>query len=106
MADRDRDDKPRKEGEGVPVDEQLEREAERRAPFTQQLGRIVMLVAALVFAAFALANAQSVDFSWIFGKTEVGSDGGGVPLILLLVAAFALGATVGLIAGIRRRRRP
>lgn len=73
---------------------------ETRAPLTQQLGRVVVLVALLLFVVFALDNAQHVDFSWIVGGTEVRSAAGertegGVRLIVLLVGAFAIGAAVG-----------
>lgn len=69
-------------------------------PVTQQVGRIAMLVAGGVFALFALFNAHYVDFNWLFGKTVVettsaGRTGGGVPLIILLLAAFGLGSVVG-----------
>jgi hypothetical protein len=69
-------------------------------PVTQQLGRIAMIVAGGIFALFAIFNAQHVDFSWVFASTEVVTVdkervAGGVPLILLLVVAFALGAVVG-----------
>lgn len=69
-------------------------------PITQQLGRVFVVVLAVLFGVFAVSNAQYVDFSWVFGATEVvrGADGerlrGGVPLIVLLVASFALGALV------------
>ncbi len=80
-----------------------------RRPITQQVGRVAMTVAAAVFALFAVFNAQYVDFSWVFGSTEVVSAGGervsgGVPLIILLIGAFILGAIVGLgMAALRRR---
>ena len=73
-------------------------------PLTQQLGRIVVVVLAILFGVFAVANAQYVDFSWVFGETAVieGADGdrlrGGVPLIVLLVASFVLGALVSGVA--------
>lgn len=69
-------------------------------PLTQQLGRIVVVVLAILFGVFAVANAQYVDFSWVFGGTTVveAADGdrlrGGIPLIVLLVASFVLGALV------------
>ncbi len=80
-----------------------------RTPFSQQVGRIAMVVAGAVFTLFALFNAQYVDFSWVFGSSEVVTAGGervtgGVPLIVLLIAAFVLGAIVG--AGAVARRRP
>ncbi|MFP4148057.1 MAG: hypothetical protein ACLFUG_04935 [Nitriliruptoraceae bacterium] len=85
-------------------------------PFTQQLGRLTIVVLAVLFGVFAVANSQRVDFSWVFGETLVREDAageatGGVPLILLLVAAFAIGAVVTLLTelfvsrGRRARRR-
>lgn len=74
-------------------------EVKRPTPFTQQLGRITIIVLAVLFAVFALANSQPVDFSWVFGETiaREGADGevtGGVPLILLLVGGFIAGALI------------
>ena len=84
-------------------------------PFTQQLGRITIVVLAVLFGVFALANSQRVDFSWIFGETTVqegptGEVTGGVPLILLLVGAFAAGAVIAIltelyVARARRARK-
>lgn len=69
-------------------------------PITQQIGRLVLVVLLALFAVFAAVNAQPVDFSWVFGETRVTetADGtaGGVPLILLLLASFALGAVIAL----------
>jgi len=62
---------------------------ERRTPLTQQLGRVVVLVLLVGFAVFAVANSHPVDFSWILGRTSE------VPLIVLLLVAFAIGALVG-----------
>lgn len=79
-------------------------------PFTQQLGRVSLVVLAVLFVIFALANAQPVDFSWVFGETEVLRDSrgrpirGGVPLILLLIASFVLGALVTALAIFQVRR--
>ena len=65
-------------------------------PITQQLGRVVILLLAVLFGVFAVDNSQSVDFAWVFGESQVTSDGtGGVPLIVLLVAAAAIGAALG-----------
>lgn len=92
-------------------DEPARRDAEpRRAPLTQQIGRITLVVVAVLFAIFALGNAQHVDFSWIFGSTEVVLQGGervrgGVRLIILLVIAFAAGGLVGALAARPRRHR-
>jgi|GEM_PF-2382162 len=69
-------------------------------PFTQQLGRVTIIVLAVLFGVFAVANSQPVDFSWVFGETTVRPDPdgagtiGGVPLILLLLGAFVVGALV------------
>ena len=69
------------------------------------------IAAVALFTAFALANRQYVSFGWLFGATEVqevGGDrvGGGVPLIVLLAGAFALGAIVGGVwATLRSRSR-
>ena len=69
-------------------------------PLTQQLGRVAIVVIAVLFGVFAVANSQAVDFSWIFGETQVlpdpqGGEMGGVPLILLLVAALVMGLALG-----------
>ncbi len=70
-------------------------------PFTQHLGRFFIVVLAVLFGIFAVANSQPVDFSWVFGETEVRDDPtgpgeiGGVPLIVLLLVTFALGALIG-----------
>jgi uncharacterized integral membrane protein len=69
-------------------------------PLSQVVGRIVLGIVAVLFVIFSLFNLQRVDFSWIFGSTQVitrGGEyvGGGVPLIVLLLGSFALGASVG-----------
>lgn len=84
-----------------------------RTPVTQQIGRVVVLLLLVVFGVFAATNAQPVDFSWVFGGTEVvegpgEATEGGVPLIVLLLASFVVGGLVG--AGLvwqsgRNRRR-
>jgi uncharacterized integral membrane protein len=84
-------------------------------PFTQQLGRVTIVVLAALFGVFAVANSQRVDFSWVFGETIAreaanGEVTGGVPLILLLLAAFAIGSVVTLLVELfvsrgRRARR-
>lgn len=81
----------------------------RRTPFTQQLGRIVVIAIAVLFGIFAVFNAHPVTFNWVFGETEVVESGGehlrgGVPLIVLLVTSFALGAIVGRLSTWRRDR--
>lgn len=77
-------------------------------PLTQQIGRITVFVLAALFLVFALVNLQPVTFSWIFGEstavtTPTGETTGGVPLILLLVTSFLMGAVVG--AGLTWRRQ-
>jgi uncharacterized integral membrane protein len=69
-------------------------------PLTQQLGRIVLVALLVLVVVFGLVNSQPVDFSWVFGTTEVVEVGGervsgGVPLIVLLFGAFAVGALIG-----------
>lgn len=87
-------------------------EVERpRTPVTQQIGRIVVLLLLVVFIVFAISNSQPVDFSWVFGETEAVEDAagevsGGVPLIVLLLSAFVIGALTGaMLVRISRRRR-
>lgn len=82
----------------------------RPTPFTQQLGRLFVIVIAVLFGIFAVVNAQFVEFNWVFGGTEVNElngerVGGGVPLIVLLVASFVLGALAGWFATWWRGRR-
>jgi uncharacterized integral membrane protein len=83
---------------------------ESRTPMTQQIGRVVVVLLLVVFGVFAATNAQPVDFSWVFGSTEV-VDGpgeateGGVPLIVLLLASFAVGALAGAALVWQSRRR-
>lgn len=73
--------------------------------------RTVLAVVAVLAVAFGIANRHSVEFSWVFGRSEIrvlpgGNEfSGGVPLILLLLAAFALGALAGLAAMLLYRRR-
>jgi uncharacterized integral membrane protein len=78
-------------------------------PVTQHVGRIALVVVAVLFVVFAVTNAQHVDFSWVFGETEVVEQGGervsgGVPLIVLLVVAFAAGALVATLLSWQRAR--
>ena len=81
-----------------------------KTPLSQQLGRVLLGVVIVLFGVFAVANAQPVDFSWVFGEALVEIDetgervGGGVPLIALLVSAFVLGLVVGLLAAWQRGR--
>jgi uncharacterized integral membrane protein len=78
-------------------------------PVTQQVGRIAIVVIAVIFLVFAFANAQHVDFSWLVGETQVvrqGGErvGGGVPLIVLLIVAFLAGAAVATLVAWQRAR--
>ena len=91
-------------------------EVEPPVPFTQQLGRVTIVVLAVLFGVFAVANSQRVDFSWVVGETTVregptGELTGGVPLILLLLGAFVAGAVIAIltelyVARARRSRKP
>lgn len=86
-------------GQGSDATPAIGPDAKPPTPFTQQLGRITIVVLAALFAVFAIANSQRVDFSWVFGETIAreaadGSVTGGVPLILLLVGAFIAGALI------------
>lgn len=83
-------------------------------PFTQQLGRVVLVLLVVAFGVFAASNSQHVDFSWLVGETTVTYDAGGervaggVPLIVLLTASLALGILVGALLswqGARAKRR-
>ena len=72
--------------------------------------QFALVAAGVVMAVFAFANLQPVSFSWLVGQTEVvrtdsGDVTGGVPLIVLLLAAFVLGAIVGRLLGWRASRR-
>lgn len=108
----DATDESQRAGTTPPAEPERRTEAERRerTPFTQQVGRVIVIVAAALFGIFAFTNLQPVEFDWIFGSSEVtvGPDGeatGGVPLIILLLASFALGAIVGVFGMIWQRRR-
>lgn len=80
-------------------------------PITQQIGRVVVVLLAVGFGVFAVANAQHVAFSWLFGETQVMVDAsgerlsGGVPLIVLLVASLAIGVVVGMTIAWQRARQ-
>jgi uncharacterized integral membrane protein len=90
---------PAADGRGSPEPRAGDGSPVRTTPLTQHLGRIVLVLLAVVFGVFAVANSQRVDFSWLVGETQVveTTDGasGGVPLIVLMVASFALGALLG-----------
>lgn len=79
-------------------------------PLTQKLGRVLVGVLVVLFGVFAVANAQPVDFSWLFGETHVEIDptgervSGGVPLIVLLGAAFVIGLLLGLVVAWQSQR--
>lgn len=114
MADRDRRERAAADERGDPDADSPPAEPDSASapptPVTQQVGRVTIIVLAVLFGVFALDNAQFVDFSWIFGESQVVESGGqrvggGVPLILLLLASFVLGAAVGGLLGWRRRRR-
>jgi uncharacterized integral membrane protein len=71
-----------------------------RTSTSARVGRIAVLFVAVLFGVFALVNSQPVDFSWIFGETTVepgatGETTGGIPLIVLLLVSFILGAALG-----------
>jgi uncharacterized integral membrane protein len=76
-------------------------EGKGRTPTGTRVAQVVVLAIAALFAVFALVNSQPVDFSWVFGETRVTRDAagevssGGVPLIVLLLVAFILGAGLG-----------
>lgn len=98
-------------GAGTASETDAER-AERtdETPLTQQVGRIALAVVAVLFGIFAVANSQYVEFSWLFGETQVVERAGervsgGVPLIVLLLASFVIGALVGWFATWRAGRR-
>lgn len=81
-----------------------------RTPLTQQLGRVVVVLLAVLFGVFAVANSHYVTFSWVFGRTEVLTDAGGerraggVPLIVLLLASFVIGVLLGAFVTWQARR--
>lgn len=86
------------------------RERARSLATTRQgVVRGLAIVVIIVFALFAIANGQPVDFSWLVGETVVREtpEGttGGVPLIVLLTASFLLGAIVGAALMVARGRR-
>lgn len=114
VDERDIRDEPRggANAADAPPDRPSEDRGPTPTPVTQQIGRVVVVAAMVLFGVFAAVNVQRVDYNWVFGETEVVQQGGeyvsgGVPLIVLLVAAFVLGGIVG--AGLvwrqQRRRR-
>ncbi len=92
----------------VPGATPAEPTVEARTPLTQQIGRVIVGVAALLFLVFAFVNSQRVTFDWIFGESVAVTtpEGvvGGVPLIVLLLAAFLLGVLVGVGLLLRAQR--
>jgi uncharacterized integral membrane protein len=87
-------------------------ESATATPLTQQIGRVVVGLLLVLFVVFSLDNAQRVDFSWVLGATEVTEDTagqvtGGVPLIVLLLLSFGVGAAVGSVTvwQVKRARR-
>lgn len=89
--------------------------AHKPLPVSQIVGRVVLGAIAVLFVVFAVINRQPVDFSWVFGATEVVEEGGeyvrgGVPLIILLIGSFVLGSilTAGMLwrrGRVRRKRQ-
>jgi uncharacterized integral membrane protein len=72
--------------------------ASEQTPLTQQLGRIVLVVLAALFLAFAFVNRQAVRVDWVVADSST-------PLIVLLVGAFVLGVVIGAGLLVRRQRR-
>jgi uncharacterized integral membrane protein len=107
-------DEPSEHDPRGPGDDATERghEGAPSTPLTQQIGRVVVVLLLVLFVVFSLDNAQRVDFSWVLGATEVTEDAagqvtGGVPLIVLLLLSFGIGAAVGSVAvwQVKRARR-
>jgi uncharacterized integral membrane protein len=99
------------DGDADGPDEPGHRTADDRAaslPMAQVVGRVVLGMIAVLFVVFAVFNRQPVDFSWVFGETQVVEEGGeyvggGVPLIVLMIGSFVLGSIVS--TGVLWRRR-
>jgi uncharacterized integral membrane protein len=74
---------------------------QRSVPTSVRATQAAVLLLAVLFGVFALVNSQPVDFSWVFGETQVERDtagevaSGGVPLIVLMLVSFILGAVLG-----------
>ncbi len=98
---------PPRGADGAPLEPAPEPDG---VPLSQKIGRILIGILVVLFGVFAVANAQPVDFSWIFGETRVELDPagerveGGVPLIVLLGAAFLIGLLLGLALVWQNRR--
>lgn len=86
-AETGRDERPTPKPKGAP-----------ETPLTQQIGRFAVGVTAVLFGIFAVANAQSVEFDYLFGSGEI-------PLILVLIGAFVLGGLTAWFATWRSSRR-
>jgi uncharacterized integral membrane protein len=71
-------------------------EPEPATPLTQQVGRIIVAIVAVLFLIFSFFNVHEVDVDWLITETET-------PLIVLLIGAFLIGLLVG--AGIFWRRQ-
>jgi uncharacterized integral membrane protein len=85
-----------------------------KVPTAVRATQVSVLLVAALFGVFAVANSHRVDFSWLVGETQVRRDAagqvvsGGVPLIVLLLVSFILGAVLGgawVGQVVRRRRR-
>lgn len=64
----------------------------------QQTIRVVLSVAlAAAFAAVALDNTKTVAVGWVFGQATM-------PLLVALLATFALGAFIGAVRSRRHHR--
>jgi uncharacterized integral membrane protein len=61
--------------------------------------RIVILVAALLFATFVAQNAEVVEVQFLFWKTQASR-------ALVLLGTFAVGLFVGWLTGWLRRKEP
>jgi uncharacterized integral membrane protein len=74
---------------------------QRSVPTSVRVAQTAVLLLAVLFGVFALVNSQPVDFSWVFGETQVertaGGEvtSGGIPLIVLLLVSFIFGAVLG-----------
>jgi uncharacterized integral membrane protein len=105
------------EGEGAEgaTGEEVAGSEQRSVPTSVRVAQAAVLLLAVLFGVFALVNSQPVDFSWVFGETQVERDAsgevasGGIPLIVLLLVSFILGAVLGgwwVGTATRARQRP
>lgn len=99
MSERGRAADEQPEKTEAPRAEPAEPSAAPPTPLTQQIGRVVIGLVAVLFLVFAFVNRQRVTFDWILGQsaTVETPEGvvGGVPLIFLLLGAFLLGIVIG-----------